>query len=141
MNPVKNQKPDPKTDPITHKGGCHCGAVRFELIAPQKVEIIECNCSVCSMSAYEHVIIPKADFTLLQGEQVLTSYQFHTKTAKHLFCASCGIKSFYHPRSHPESVSVNYRCVEPGTVSILKRTPFDGREWKKNIHKLNQDKV
>lgn len=116
---------------IRHTGGCHCGRVRFEAFAPAKITVSECNCSICSKSGYLHLIIPGDRFKLLSGGNVLTTYGFNTHTAKHLFCAVCGIKSFYVPRSHPDGFSVNARCIDPGTVESMTVEPFNGREWEK----------
>ena len=116
----------------THKGGCHCGRVRFEVDAPARIEVIDCNCSVCAKSGYLHLIVPKQQFRLLSGEPALTSYTFNTRTAQHLFCSVCGIKSFYVPRSHPDGYSVNARCLDEGTVADIKVKPYDGRNWEKS---------
>jgi len=107
--------------------------VRFEVSAPPRLEVAECNCSICSKSGYLHLIVPKSRFRLLQGEGFLTSYTFNTGTAKHLFCSTCGIKSFYVPRSHPDGYSVNARCLDPGTVEAIEVKPFNGREWEKQL--------
>jgi len=117
---------------IRHAGGCHCGRVRFELTAPRQIEVGECNCSMCSRIGYLHLIVPKSRFRLLSGEDVLTTYQFHTRTAKHLFCSVCGIKSFYVPRSHPDAYSVNARCLDEGTFEITGLRKIDGRNWEKH---------
>ena len=114
---------------ITHTGGCHCGRVRFEVIALANLEVSECNCSICSKSGYLHLIVPTGQFKLLSGHDVLTTYSFNTQTARHLFCSVCGVKSFYVPRSHPDGFSVNARCIDPGTIESLTVTPFNGREW------------
>jgi centromere protein V len=114
---------------VRHSGGCHCGRVRFEVIAPADLEASDCNCSICSKSGYLHLTVPKSRFRLLCGEEHLSSYQFNTGTAQHLFCSVCGVKSFYVPRSHPEGYSVNVRCLDPGTVRSVRVTPFDGRRW------------
>jgi hypothetical protein len=116
---------------IVHAGGCHCGRVRFEVVAPAKIEVSECNCSMCSKAGYLHLIVPATRFVLLSGREVLTTYTFNTGTAKHLFCSVCGVKSFYVPRSHPDGFSVNARCLDPGTVEGMTVTPFNGREWEK----------
>jgi hypothetical protein len=116
---------------IRHTGGCHCGRVRFEVMAPAKLEVSECNCSMCSKSGYLHLIVPADRFKLLSGAGDLTSYSFNTRTAKHLFCATCGIKSFYVPRSHPDGFSVNARCLDEGTVESLSIHQTNGREWEK----------
>jgi hypothetical protein len=112
-----------------HRGGCHCKRVRFEVEAPSEVEVLECNCSLCEKLGYLHLIVPKADFKLVSGADCLTSYQFNTGTAKHLFCKVCGVKSFYVPRSHPDDFSVNARCLDDGSVQMMTITPFDGQNW------------
>lgn len=116
---------------ITHTGGCHCGRVRFEVTAPARLEVTDCDCSICSKSGYLHLIVPKSRFKLLSGADVLTTYQFNTRTAKHLFCSVCGIKAFYVPRSHPDGYSVNARCLDDGSVKRLTVIPSDGRNWEK----------
>jgi hypothetical protein len=114
---------------IRHSGGCHCGRVRFEVIAPSRLSVSECNCSMCSKSGFLHLIVPKSRFRLVQGEESLTTYTFNTQVAKHFFCSVCGVKSFYVPRSHPDGYSVNARCLDDGTVESLAIEPFNGREW------------
>lgn len=121
---------------MIHKGGCHCGAVRYEVDAPEDLEVTECNCSICSKTGYWHLIVPKGRFRLLSGEDNLETYTFDTHEAKHLFCRTCGIKSFYIPRSHPEGISVNARCLDEGTVNSMSFELFDGKHWEENIHKL-----
>jgi hypothetical protein len=118
------------------KGGCHCGAVAFEVETPDAVELIDCNCSICTMTGYLHLIVPKSRFRLLKGEDKLTSYTFNTGRAKHLFCSVCGIKSFYIPRSHPDGVSVNFRCLDRADFTDVAVTPFDGRHWEDNAGAL-----
>ena len=120
-----------------HRGGCHCGRVRFEARAPAAITALDCNCSVCAKSGYLHLVVPKADFTLLSGADALTTYQFNTRTARHLFCSVCGIKSFYLPRSHPDGVSVNARCLDAGTVERMKVEPFNGQEWEASVGALH----
>ena len=117
---------------IKHTGGCHCGKVRFEVMAPAQLEVSECNCSMCARTGYLHLMVPRSRFKLLSGEDMLTTYQFNTKTAKHLFCSNCGIKSFYVPRSHPEGYSVNARCLDEGTVEGMLVKKIDGKNWEKH---------
>ncbi len=117
---------------VKHTGGCHCGRVRFELIAPARIQVSDCNCSICSKAGYLHLIVPAERFKLLSGGDALISYTFNTNTAKHLFCSTCGIKSFYVPRSHPDGFSVNARCLDPGTVEEVCVTATNGREWEKH---------
>ena len=114
---------------IVHTGGCHCGAVVFEVDAPAVLEVSECNCSVCSMSGFLHLIVPKSRFRLVKGSEALEEYRFNTGTARHLFCRHCGIKSFYVPRSHPDGYSVHARCLRPATIAQMNVTQFDGRHW------------
>lgn len=114
---------------ITHRGGCHCGRVRYEVIAPSRIEVEECNCSICAKSAFLHLIVPASRFKLLSGAESLLSYRFNTGRAEHLFCRVCGVKSFYVPRSHPDGFSVNARCLDDGTVESMNVTPIDGRNW------------
>ena len=121
---------------MIHKGGCHCGAVRFEVEAPEDLEVTECNCSICSKSGYLHLIVPNSKFRLLSGESNLQTYTFDTHEAKHLFCKTCGIKSFYIPRSHPDGISVNVRCLDDSTIKSVKIEQFDGKNWEANIHNL-----
>ena len=116
---------------VTHRGGCHCGRVRFEVDAPGRLQVAECNCSICSKSGYLHLIVPKSRFRLQQGKDALTTYTFNTGVARHMFCSTCGIKSFYVPRSHPDGYSINARCLDPETVEALDIQPFNGREWEK----------
>jgi hypothetical protein len=121
---------------VKHAGGCHCGRVRFEVTAPAKVQVSECNCTICGMSGYLHLIVPADRFKLISGRDALTTYTFNTNTAKHLFCSTCGVKSFYIPRSHPEGFSVNARCLDGGTIEAMSVTPFNGLEWEAGISEL-----
>jgi hypothetical protein len=118
---------------VIHKGGCQCGAVSYEVEAPADLEVSECNCSICSKSGYLHLIVPRTRFRLLTGEDNLETYTFGTHQAQHLFCKTCGIKSFYIPRSHPDGFSVNVRCLDHATVKSVKVEPFDGQNWEESI--------
>ena len=118
---------------VTHRGGCHCGRVRFEVDAPAVLEVSDCNCSMCRMSGFLHLIVPRTRFRLTGGADVLTSYEFNTRMAKHLFCSVCGVKSFYVPRSYPEGYSVNARCLEHSSIERVVITPFDGQNWEHSV--------
>ena len=118
-------------------GGCHCGRVRFEVTAEPDIAADQCNCSICRMSGYLHLLVAKADFKLLQGEDALQNYRFNSGVAQHYFCRDCGIKSFYVPRSHPDGVSINANCLDQDDIASLVVTPFDGENWEKNVHKLS----
>jgi hypothetical protein len=114
---------------MTLAGGCHCGAVRFSAEVATEVELLDCNCSICSKTGFLHLIVPHEDFVLQSGKAELVSYRFGSGAAEHLFCGKCGIKSFYQPRSHPEAWSVNFRCLDPGHGIEATIRPFDGRNW------------
>lgn len=118
------------SDMVTHSGGCHCKKVRWQVQAPSNVVAWKCNCSNCCMRGNIHFIVPSDRFEL-QGDskEFLTTYTFGTHTAKHTFCKVCGITSFYIPRSNPDGVAVTFRCVDPGTLSVVKINQFDGTEW------------
>ena len=116
-------------------GGCHCGAVRFR-VRVSELKAIECNCSVCSKKGFLHLIIPHSQFELLQGEDQLALYEFNTGVAKHRFCKTCGIHPFYRPRSHPDQVSVNVRCLDDVDLQSLPCVPFDGKNWEANVDQI-----
>ena len=113
------------TPDVVHRGGCHCARVRFEVLAPSDIEALDCNCSICRMTGFLHVIVPASRFRLLSGADALVEYTFNTGAAKHRFCRHCGIKAFYIPRSHPDGVDVNVRCLDPGSVRSLVVAAFD----------------
>ena len=120
---------------MIYSGGCHCGAVRFEVEAPERVTCQDCSCSICTMTGFLHLIVPRSKFRLLAGEGNLTTYRFNSGVAEHKFCSTCGIKSFYIPRSNPDGYDVNVRCLEPQPKEIVVE-PFDGRDWEKHGHEL-----
>ena len=118
------------TAPLTWRaGGCHCGAVRFEVALPDVVEATTCNCSMCQKIGFIHVIVSESRFRLLQGAEAITTYTFNTGVAKHTFCKVCGVKSFYRPRSNPDGWSVNALCLDDRDGLELKIGVFDGQNW------------
>jgi hypothetical protein len=117
---------------VQHTGACHCGRVRFEIDAALDIDALECNCSICSKSGFLHLIVPRSRFRLLQGSADLATYTFNTGVAKHLFCKTCGIKSFYIPRSNPGGYSVNVRCLDPATIGQVNISSFDGKNWEQH---------
>jgi len=121
---------------MIYKGGCHCGAIKFEVEAPEKIVCQDCNCSICSKSGFLHLIVPKSKFKLIQGEGNLTTYTFDSAEAKHKFCKICGIKSFYIPRSNPDGYDVNVRCLEPQPKELTIEA-FDGKNWELNARTLS----
>jgi hypothetical protein len=119
----------------TYEGGCHCRAVRFR-VGVEKHEATECNCSICNKKGFIHLIAPRARFEIVSGADHLSTYRFNTGIAKHTFCRTCGIHPFYTPRSHPDQVDVNLRCLDGDVLGLFAITPFDGRNWEQNIDAL-----
>ena len=111
------------------EGGCHCKKVRFAADVPAAVEVLDCNCSICAKTGFRHLMVPHDDFTLLSGAGDLVSYRFGTGAAEHLFCGTCGVKSFYQPRSHPGAWSVNLNALDDVSGLAITVTAFDGRNW------------
>jgi hypothetical protein len=118
-----------------YTGGCHCGRVRFAVDA-DLADATECNCSVCTKKGFVHVIVPRAQFVLEAGEGEISTYRFGTGVAQHHFCRTCGIASYYVPRSHPDAIDVNARCLDGVDVSQLRPRLFDGRNWEHAIETL-----
>jgi hypothetical protein len=110
---------------LIHRGSCHCGRIRFEVDAPARLDALECNCSICRMTGFLHLIVPAARFRLLQGAESLSEYTFNTGVAKHRFCRVCGVKAFYVPRSNPDGIDVNVRCLDPQTIESVNTRLFD----------------
>lgn len=116
----------------TAEGGCHFGAVRFTVQFADPPELLDCNCTICAKTGFLHLIQTVDDFTLLRGGDALADYRFGTGTAQHLFCRTCGIKSFYVPRSHPDGFSVNWQALDGVADVTPVVTPYDGRGgWEK----------
>jgi hypothetical protein len=120
---------------MIYLGSCHCGAVRFEVEAPETIVAQDCNCSICSKAGFLHLIVPRSRFRLVSGEDSLATYTFNTGVAKHTFCKVCGIKPFYTPRSNPDGVDVNVRCLDPAPSDLVVE-PFDGRHWERHAARL-----
>jgi hypothetical protein len=116
----------------TYEGGCHCGRVRFRVTA-ELAQVTQCNCSICTKKGFLHLIVPSAQFELISGADALTTYRFNTGTARHTFCATCGMHPFYVPRSDPDKIDVNVRCLDDVDLAALKPLPFDGRNWEHAI--------
>lgn len=117
------------TSSIKIEGGCHCQAIRFKATVDINTVILCCNCSICTMTGFTHLIVKHQNFILLSGQDDLTQYQFNTQKAKHLFCKTCGIKSFYQPRSHPDCWSINTKCIDDFKASDWVHEHFDGKNW------------
>jgi hypothetical protein len=116
----------------SHEGGCHCGRVRFRVVGPL-AGITACNCSMCEKKGFLHLIVPPEGFELLAGADALATYRFNTGAAKHHFCRVCGVHPYYIPRSDPDKIDVNVRCLDGVELSRLDVAPFDGRNWEAAI--------
>lgn len=92
-------------------GSCHCGAVRFE-IETDVPELTMCDCSICKRKNALMVKVHESRFRLLAGQESLTEYQFHTKTARHYFCKVCGIYPFHRKRVTPDNLGINVHCLD-----------------------------
>lgn len=111
-----------------HQGGCHCGRIRFAVHGDLTVAAV-CNCSICTKKGFIHLIVPPEDFALLKGHEDLATYEFNTKTAKHHFCRVCGMHPFYIPRSDPDKIDVNVRCLDDVDLTGIEPSTFDGKNW------------
>jgi hypothetical protein len=121
----------------THSGGCHCGAVLFEIEAPAEIEAVRCNCSICAMSGFLHLFVSRKNFRLLKGDDAITTYTFNSGVAQHYFCKHCGVKSYYLPRSHPDGLSVNVNCIKPESIDKIEEIAFDGQNWEQKVSELS----
>jgi hypothetical protein len=115
-----------------YEGGCHCGRVRFIVQADLSAATV-CNCSICTMKGFLHLIVAPEDFELVAGQEDLATYQFNTQVAKHHFCRVCGIHPFYVPRSDPDKIDVNVRCLNGVDLKSIRLSTFDGKNWERAI--------
>jgi hypothetical protein len=118
----------------TYEGGCHCGRVRFR-VTGDLAHVVDCNCSMCTKKGILHLIVAPEAFELLTGREELTTYRFNSGIARHTFCRHCGIHPFYVPRSDPNKIDVNVRCLEGVDLSKLTPEPFDGLHWEESMKK------
>jgi hypothetical protein len=118
----------------TMQGGCHCRRVRFKVTADLD-RVTYCNCSICSKKGFLHLIVPREQFELVSGKDDLATYAFNTGVAKHTFCRHCGIHAFYVPRSDPDKIDVNVRCIDDVDPSTLTISAFDGQNWEEAMTK------
>ena len=118
----------------TMEGGCHCGRVRFRVTADLS-RVTYCNCSICAKKGFLHLIVPQEQFELICGKDDLTTYQFNTKVAKHTFCKHCGMHPFYVPRSDPDKIDVNVRCLDGIDLDAFSVKTFDGKNWEAAMEK------
>ena len=116
------------TETATYTGGCHCGEVRFEVKADLS-QTITCNCSICSKTGAIYAFSPAANFKLVSGDDNLTDYQFNKKVIHHVFCTTCGVRSFGRGTmpDGTETVAINARCLDGVDISTLTPAPYDGK--------------
>ena len=93
------------------QGSCHCGAVRFA-IETNFPELTTCDCSICRRKNALMGKVPEAAYTLLAGEDALTAYCFHSHTATHYSCKTCGIYPFHRKRVTPDQFGINVVCLD-----------------------------
>ncbi|XP_067136814.1 centromere protein V-like [Centruroides vittatus] len=122
-------------------GGCHCGSVRFEVRTPDVVKVVICDCSICEKKRLRHFVVEEKHFRLLRGADNLTLYTFNTGRAKHYFCKTCGVESFYRPRSNPEGVGVVYRCLDSETRPSCQKLTFRGIEWENEMKNFDSSNL
>ena len=113
-----------------YQGSFHCGSVKYK--AKVNLEkLITCNCSMCNRAGTILAFVPKSDFQLESGEGNVTDYQFNKKVIHHLFCKTCGIKS-YGWGTGPDGTkmyAVNVRCLEGVDITTLKPEMLNGKEF------------
>lgn len=111
----------------THKGGCHCGAVRYTVDIDLTKPVISCNCSICGKTGTLLAFVPPTSFKLEKGEDQLVDYQFNKKVIHHLFCKTCGVRSFARGEG-PQGpmIAVNTRCLDGVDLSRLQLHHYDG---------------
>ena len=98
---------------IVRTGQCHCGAVKFEATLPDGFNtILRCTCSYCRMRGAVVAMAAAGGVRVLQGEESLTSYRFHSKAVQHFFCRICGIYTHHQRRSNPSQFAVNVACLD-----------------------------
>ncbi len=95
----------------SYEGSCHCGKIRFR-IETDFPELTSCDCSICRRKNALMVKVHESKFTLLAGQDALSEYQFHTRTARHFFCRCCGIYPFHRKRVTPDFFGINVYCLE-----------------------------
>ena len=120
---------------MPYEGACHCGALQFRLNTRPPSALLRCNCSICELEDFLHWIMPLSHFEWISGEA--NTYRFGSGVARHTFCPTCGVKPFYFPRSNPDGVSVNARCVPGLNWRALPVDEFDGQHWEQNAATLS----
>src|SRR5690349_13137447 len=91
---------------VKHSGGCHCGAVRFEIDLAPGQPASRCNCSACTKISPTTRVAKPAAFRLLAGEESLSTYEWGGKSSKRYFCKHCGVHCF--GRGHLDVLGGDY---------------------------------
>jgi hypothetical protein len=117
----------------SYRGGCHCGAVRFECEIDPAAGTSKCNCSICAKGRFWKAIVKAPAFRLVQGEDALSDYQFGSRAIHHLFCRNCGVKPF--GRGHMEVLggvfyAVNVACLDDAGAEELAQAPVTYQDGK-----------
>lgn len=130
----RSKRSSAASEDTVHDGGCHCGFVRF-VVQSQPRSALLCNCSICTMKGYVHWVVPRSRFRLLSpgDESALPVYRFGTRVAAHYFCPVCGVAPFYVPRSDPDKIDVNLRCLSGVDIGALPVETFEGQHWEQAI--------
>ncbi len=112
-----------------HLGGCHCGAVRYEVELDVAEPAITCNCSICSKTGTMLNFVPLESFRLLSGEEKLTDYQFNKMVIHHLFCNVCGVRSFARGigPDGKEMRAINVRCLDDIDLERVPTQQWNGK--------------
>ncbi|XP_063884284.1 centromere protein V-like isoform X3 [Scylla paramamosain] len=116
---------------VRHTGGCHCGLVRFQVMAPPVLKVVDCNCSICVKKQNKHFIVPLNQFKLVSGHDALTTYTFNTHSAKHSFCSTCGVQPFHIPSDNPNAFGITPHSLDEGTVKKIQFTKQNAKKSEK----------
>lgn len=119
------------TELKTYEGGCHCGKVRYSATLDLSQPMVSCNCSICSKTGALLGFVPAESFTLRSGEKDLTDYQFNKKVIHHLFCSTCGVRSFARGTTPDgkQMAAINVRCLDSVDLEKLQVMKVDGRSF------------
>ena len=117
------------TEAKSYSGSCHCGKVKYQVELDLSQTLATCNCSICSRTGSVMAFVPEQRFQLLTGENAMTDYQFKTMNIHHLFCATCGVRSFARgtDRKGSPMYMINARCLEGVDLNAVTTKEFDGR--------------
>ncbi len=75
----------------TYHGGCHCGAVQYEVDLDLSKGTSRCNCTFDRKTRSWSAFAKPGDFRLTSGEESLVEYHGHDQAPHKFFCKKCGI--------------------------------------------------